>query len=124
MSVFGYVAEAAAYGDDECEAWRARLVAYLHANRDYAAGRLRAMRISCDVPDVDGRDRERERESPPSTWPRSCCHVACNVNEFGTKESELRGERCSLHDTRDSPEMWERISAAGEPTGHRARRHS
>jgi len=49
---FGYVAALAAYGDDECEAWRERLVAYLTANRDYAAAMLSSMDgVRCVVPE-------------------------------------------------------------------------
>ena len=52
VSVFGYVAAQAAYGEPECEAWRMRLVDYLRANRDVAAARLTAMGISCVVPEA------------------------------------------------------------------------
>ena len=41
VTPFGYAAAAAAYGDAECEAWRQRMVAYVKANRDYAAAVLR-----------------------------------------------------------------------------------
>ena len=43
VTPFGYFAAEAAYGDDECEAWRQRLVSYVRANRDYAMARLAAV---------------------------------------------------------------------------------
>ena len=40
VTPFGYFATEACYGHAESEAWRLRLVAYLHANRDYAVDAL------------------------------------------------------------------------------------
>ena len=52
VSCFGYSAAVAAYGDPECELWRQRLVAYLRANRDHAAARLRQLGIRCVTPEA------------------------------------------------------------------------
>lgn len=52
VSCFGYSAAVAAYGESECESWRQRLVTYLKANRDHAAGRLQEMGIRCVVPEA------------------------------------------------------------------------
>jgi bifunctional pyridoxal-dependent enzyme with beta-cystathionase and maltose regulon repressor activities len=42
VTPFGYFATEACYGEDESEAWRQRLVSYLHANRDFAVDALTA----------------------------------------------------------------------------------
>ena len=52
VSVFGYSAAMAAYGDPECEAWRLRLIEYLRANRDHAAAALQRMGIQCVMPEA------------------------------------------------------------------------
>ena len=52
VSVFGYMAAMAAYGDPECESWRLRLIEYLRANRDHAAAALQGMGIRCVVPEA------------------------------------------------------------------------
>ena len=52
VGCFAYAAAEAAYGDDECEAWRRRLVAYLRANRDHAARALESMGVRSVTPEA------------------------------------------------------------------------
>lgn len=49
---FGFAAAEAAYGADESEAWRSRLLDYLRANRDHAAATLQSLGMRTTVPEA------------------------------------------------------------------------